>query len=283
MNTTNSIIPIWQPQGYSTNHLAKKIGELYGVKSTHTGTLDPMAEGVVIVLTDENRLKRQELSSLVKGYEFEILFGLKTDSFDGMGILDTNSIGSNNLSFLVDKISINKENLKVVCNAFIGEYSQQVPLFSAQLYKGKKLFEWGHLKENVPLPTKKGTIYKLEVLDVYELSFTDAVDSIITRLKNITGDFRQQEIIEQWENIKTSVLNKNTNVSGFEKVTIAKFYIENSRGLYIRSLSQDICEKLGTVGFIYSLVRTRNGDYFKKDCISLVTLFNENYDTILRS
>lgn len=273
MTKTSNIIPIWQPQGYSTNHLAKKVGELYGVKSTHTGTLDPMAEGVVIVLTDENRLKRQELSSLIKGYEFEILFGLKTDSFDGMGILDTN----------LESISlplITKEALEKVCSSFIGEYSQQVPIFSAQLYKGKKLFEWGHLGEDIPLPTKKGTIYKLNVLAVHEMPFVDAVDSIITKLKNINGNFRQHEIIDQWESFKDKNAN---NIYGFEKVTIAKFYIENSRGLYIRSLSQDICAKLGTTGFIYSLKRTRNGNYFEKDCISLATLFNENYDTILRS
>lgn len=59
---------------------------MYGVKTAHTGTLDPMAEGVIIVLLGEERYKKYELAGLKKTYEFEISFGFETDTFDGLGL-----------------------------------------------------------------------------------------------------------------------------------------------------------------------------------------------------
>ena len=266
MEDTNAIIPIWQPQGYSTNHIAKSVGEIYGVKATHTGTLDPMAEGVIIVLTGENRLKRQELSSMVKGYEFEILFGISTDSFDGMGFVTHENFSNTDLK---------ETSIKDVCISFLGSYEQQVPIFSAQLYKGKKLFEWGHQKADIPLPNKKGEIYKFDLISLNKIALKDKISEILDKLGNIHGDFRQEEIISQWENY-LSLVQSNT------KVFVGKFYVEMSRGLYVRSLSQDLCKKLNTAGFITSLVRLVNGKYTRKECKTLVDLFGGNYANILK-
>jgi tRNA pseudouridine55 synthase len=267
--TTTNIIPIWQPQGYSTNQIAKRLGELNEVKGTHTGTLDPMAEGVVVILLDDARLKRQEFSSSIKGYEFEIVFGIKTDSFDGMGFIQEDQLNV--------PLTIEKTALESIFTSFLGEYTQIVPIFSAQLYKGKKLFEWGHQKIDIPLPTKSGNIYKLDVLSLEKVSLGSVLDSLLSKLENISGEFRQEEIIKQWTDYKSSV---SSSVDQF--VFVAKIYAETSRGLYVRSLSQDICAKLGTVGFVYSLVRTKNGNYTKTDCSSLDSLFGEKYATILK-
>lgn len=262
MKLTKTIIPVWQPQGYSTNHLAKVIGEKYGVKATHTGTLDPMAEGVIVVLLDKDRLRRDELSSMIKGYEFEVAFGINTDSFDGMGIIQSEK-----------DIDISENEILNVLPSFIGKYEQTVPVFSAQLYKGRKLFEYGHSGEIVPLPKKKGEIYKLDLLSSNYIDTDNFKDEIIYKLGNITGDFRQKEIIKQWKEHKIE----------FARVFVCKFYAEVSRGIYIRSLSQDICARLNTLGFVYSLVRIRNGEYEKKDCMDLNSIFGKNYATILKS
>jgi len=264
-----SIIPIWQPQGYSTNHLARSVGSLYNTKATHTGTLDPMAEGIVVVLIGDTRLKRQELSSSAKGYEFEIAFGVSTDSFDGMGFIKETSPNISNM-----KLSIS--SLNEICSSFIGENTQTVPIFSAQLYKGKKLFEWGHMKEEIPLPKKSGHIYKFNVLEIKKISLTDFVGGILSKLRNIRGDFRQEEIIKQWEKYLSEA-----ELNPFD-ITLGRFYVETSRGLYVRSLSQDLCARLNTIGFVSSLTRTKNGNYTRQNSVSLSDLFGENYDTILK-
>lgn len=265
--TNNDIIPIWQPVGYSTNHLAKSVGNLYGVKATHTGTLDPMAEGVILVLLGDSRLKRQEVSSLIKEYEFEIIFGLSTDSFDSMGFVQKDETHRD--------LTINTDFIENVCDSFIGKYEQKVPIFSAQLYKGKKLFEWGHLKEEVPLPSKAGEILDLKLFGFEQVSLKIIVQNILKKIRDIRGNFRQQEIIENWAKY-LSTIEPNS------KVYKASFKVQMTRGLYVRSLSQDIAERLGTLGFVYSLVRTKNGQYTKKDCKNLSDIFGQEYDKILK-
>jgi len=56
-----------------------------------------------------------------------------------------------------------------------------------------------------------------------------------------------------------------------------------SKGLYVRSLSQDVCNKLGCVGFTYSIVRTRNGSYGKKEAVKVEKLFGSrrNFDNLV--
>ena len=85
------ILPIWQPVGYSTHKIAKAVSNKYGVKTSHTGTLDPLAQGVIIVLLDDERLKKYEYAHWPKTYEFEIVFGISTDTYDGMGIVTNKS------------------------------------------------------------------------------------------------------------------------------------------------------------------------------------------------
>ena len=248
----NQIIPIWQPQGFSTHKITKRVSELYEQRATHTGTLDPMAEGVIVALLGEARFKKQELSAWKKTYEFEIVFGLRTDSFDAMGLLKEEKNVTTSLAQL-------KSKLEETLPTFIGEYEQEVPIYSAIRYKGKHLFEHARLENFTGiLPRKKGHIYDLALIGVSETLKRDVVSNIIKRLENIVGDFRQGPIISQWK----EYLKKLSGES--EKVIVAKIKVETTRGIYVRSLSQDITDKIGEVGFVYFLVRTKNGDYEKR-------------------
>ncbi len=268
----NQIIPIWQPQGFSTHKITKRVSELYEQRATHTGTLDPMAEGVIVALLGEARFKKQELSAWKKTYEFEIVFGLRTDSFDAMGLLKEEKNVTTSLAQL-------KSKLEETLPTFIGEYEQEVPIYSAIRYKGKHLFEHARLENFTGiLPRKKGHIYDLALIGVSETLKRDVVSNIIKRLENIVGDFRQGPIISQWK----EYLKKLSGES--EKVIVAKIKVETTRGIYVRSLSQDITDKIGEVGFVYFLVRTKNGDYEKSDCRTLEDIFGVGFcDTLFRS
>lgn len=266
------IIPIWQPQGFSTHQITKKVGEHLKAKATHTGTLDPMAEGVIVALIGDMRLKKFELSGWSKTYEFDIAFGLSTDSYDAMGLLKEDR-----------EINIDAETLSVklseILKDFEGEYEQEVPLYSAIRYQGKRLFEYA--KEGIfsgSLPKKKGVIHDIKLQQVYEVDKYTAVQNIVRRLENIVGDFRQQDITTQWQ----GYLNEMNIGAG--KFILAKIQVEISKGMYIRSLSQDICRKLGIPGFVYLLVRTKNGIYTRKDCKLLEDIFGLDFcDKLFRS
>jgi tRNA pseudouridine55 synthase len=249
----NGIFPVWQPVGKSTNHLTKQIGEELGVLTSHTGTLDPMAEGVVIVLCGEKRLQKIELASWKKTYEFELAFGIRTDSFDGLGIIT--EVKLNNF------LNISKERIEDILNKFVGPYTQTVPIYSAIKYQGKKLFI--HANSGVvidKLPEKSGIIFDIKLLNLKEKLLSETIEETINKISAVEGNLRQNEIILSWKNLLSNYSN-----SGSQQIYVAKIRVENSRGLYVRSLSQDICKALGTVGFVTSLVRTANGQYTKSD------------------
>ena len=262
-HSDSDICPVWQPVGYSTHQISKQIGNLYRQKASHTGTLDPLAEGVIIILLGEERFKKYELAGWKKTYEFEIAFGLGTDSYDAMGMIRQN--GSENMG-------LEKNELGRTVAGFIGEYVQKVPLFSATRYQGKRLFVHARSGMEIPdLPEKKGTIYKIELLDLMDANLKDVVLEIIENLNKIVGDFRQDPIIEEWKNFLKKPGITDT------KIQIAKVKVVISRGMYVRSLSQDIAKAAGVPGFVTSLTRTGNGMYTKKDCKTLEELFGKNY------
>lgn len=252
--TDPDVIPVWQPQGYSTYQITKDIAAKTGKKATHTGVLDPMAEGVIIVLTSDRRLEKNTFSNGTKKYEFDLVFGLSTDSFDGMGLVT--QIDLSNKPF--------KKCIEKVLPLMVGDYSQTVPLFSAQKVNGKKLFMYPRLGLPSPeLPVKKGTIFNLELTDYSQIQLAPLIKEITEKIKNIRlGEFRQGQISQGWKSLSELV---DIN----EMVVRATFTVETSRGLYIRSLSQDICYKLGVLGFVTRLVRTQNGIYTKNECCTV--------------
>jgi tRNA pseudouridine55 synthase len=254
------ILPIWQPVGFSTHQITKKVSEKFKSKATHTGTLDPLAEGVIINLLDEERFNKIEFAGWKKTYEFEIAFGLATDSYDAMGMITKTAYKK-----------IKKEKVEQAIEKFKGEYTQKVPLYSAVKYKGKRLFTYARQGRKIPLPEKKGEIYQIKLLKISEKNVKETALNILEKLENITGDFRQEPIIKNWKKyIKT--------LEGNETFTVAKITAQTSRGIYIRSLSQDIAQKLNSPGFTLSLVRTKNGKYFQKDCKTLEEIFGKKFD-----
>jgi len=258
---SQKIIQIWQPVGYSTYQITIRAAQKFGVKTAHTGVLDPLAEGVILVLLDDERLKKEEYSKWKKEYEFEMAFGIATDSYDGMG--------------LVEGLDFSKRVEEKVLARFLsslkGKYTQEVPLYSAVKVKGKKLFFYP--KEGLPtpkLPKKTGEIYKIEFLSLKEEKLEKLIEKTISNVQTIKGgEFRQDQIVSGWENFLS--LQKMP-----QKIQIAKIRVKTSSGIYIRSLSQDIAIKLNSKAFITRLARTKNGKYAKKDCKTIKKVFGSS-------
>ena len=102
-------------------------------KLTYAGRLDPMAEGLLLVLSGEECKRKEYYVNLDKEYEFEILIGFKTDSKDVLGISKYDSKKLENISS--DEI---KEKLK----NFTGKQKMKYPIFSSKTVKGKPLFQY---------------------------------------------------------------------------------------------------------------------------------------------
>ncbi len=156
MIKTNGIILIDKPKMYTSRDMVNIVSKVVRTKKVgHTGTLDPLATGLMVVLYGKYTKLVDTLTSLDKEYIGEIKLGLMTDTLDITG----------SVLKIEDVPILDIEKIREVFNSFIGEYEMEVPLYSAIKVNGKKLYEYARNKEDVVLPIKKVNIYNLEVLD----------------------------------------------------------------------------------------------------------------------
>ena len=134
----------------------KKIG--------HTGTLDPFAEGLLLVAVNKGLKVVKLLNYKDKEYVAKVRLGIKTDTLD---------ITGNVLEEI--KEDLNKEELEEVLQSFIGEYSYEVPIYSAIKVNGKKLYEYAREGKKVEIPIKESYIYDIKLINIEENSFTFSV------------------------------------------------------------------------------------------------------------
>ena len=141
-----------KPKGMTSFSAVNAIHKLIGVKAGHAGTLDPMAEGVLVVLLGKFTKKAKEFESSVKEYEAEITFGIETDSLDSTGKITSRK-----------EVDITRPRLEETMGQFIGEIEQIPPMVSAIHYKGKRLYELARQGIEVERAPRKITIHKLEL------------------------------------------------------------------------------------------------------------------------
>ena len=143
-----------KPSGPTSHDIVTQVRVLSKTKVGHTGTLDPMATGVLpLLLGPATRLARF-LQSSDKEYLAEIQLGQTTDTLDREGeILQSRSVPE-----------ISPQQAEEVLRKFSGEIQQQAPMFSAVKVSGKKLYELARQKREVERPWRKVTIYRLQLL-----------------------------------------------------------------------------------------------------------------------
>ena len=213
----DQLLVVNKPEGFTSRDVVNKLSKILNTKKIgHTGTLDPIATGVLVCLTGKYTKLVDLLTSLDKEYIAEIKLGIKTDTGDITGnVIDTSN-----------KVIL-KNNILDVIEKFTKKYLQTVPKYSTVKINGKKLYEYARENIDIELPKREVNIYNLELISFNE------------------------DIIK----IKTKV----------------------SKGTYIRSLIEDICDMLGTVGSMKSLVRTKQGAFNIDEAFTLEDIENNNY------
>ena len=130
---------------------------LHTKKVGHTGTLDPLATGVLIVCTNRDTKLVDILTSKNKEYIATMRLGIQTDTGD---------ITGNIIKRATYKVT--KDQIIKVLNNFLGSSTQTVPIYSAVKINGKKLYEYARNGEEVTLPTREINISSIELLDYHD-------------------------------------------------------------------------------------------------------------------
>ncbi len=159
----DGILVINKEKGYTSRDVVNIVGKHLGTKKVgHTGTLDPLATGVLVICVGKALKISELLTSQNKEYLARGTLGFETDTLDITG----NIVKKNN------KINITKKKLEETLKSFSGKINQEVPIYSAIKVNGKKLYEYARNKEEVELPIKQIEIFSLELLDFKDNEFT---------------------------------------------------------------------------------------------------------------
>ena len=154
----NRIIVIDKPSNYTSRDIVNIVSkELHTKKVGHTGTLDPMATGVLVVCVDEATKLVELITDTYKEYEAEITLGILTDTLDSEG----NIIKEEDVNFT-------KEEITKAINSMKGKYIQEVPIYSAIKVNGKKLYEYAREGIEVTLPRREVDIKSIELISDIE-------------------------------------------------------------------------------------------------------------------
>ncbi len=248
------IFTIYKPIGISPldaiEIFKKENPEFKNQKMTYAGRLDPMAEGVLLIILGSELKKFSDHLCYDKQYEADILFGFSTDSYDLLGIPKK------------EELKISEKKIVTSLNQFEGKTRMKIPPFSSYRIKGKPLFKWALEKRlnEIKIPEKETTIYKLEINNIYKIKEEQLREEINKKVGKVKGDFRQKKIISAWN----SILNDPDN-----EYSVVRLSIDCSSGSYIRSLADESGKKLGLKSLLLRLKRTEVGDYNLKNSIAI--------------
>ena len=211
----SGLLLIDKPLGFSSNQALSKIKWIFSAKKAgHTGTLDPLATGLLPICFGEATKFSSHLLNSEKTYEASIKLGWKSSTGDAEGKLTESKI-----------ISLSLEKLQKELKSFIGLSKQTPPMFSALKYNGQPLYKLA--REGVKIERQEREINILELI----------------------------------------LLNYSKN--------IIKIEVTCSKGTYIRTLAEDIANKLGMDGYLTELRRTKIGKLNINEAFSI-----ENISTL---
>lgn len=226
--------------------------EFAAVRMTYAGRLDPMAEGVLIVLTHDDVLRKEEFLALDKEYIFEAILGIETDTYDILGKITRS------------KRCVMGEGEKVRILKFMkakkGKIKQKYPPYSSKTLKGKQLWQIsreGKISED-ELPEREVEIYESRLFETKEIAVEELEPRVIGDILKLKGDFRQEEIIKGWKELFS--MNRH-------RIPAIRAGIRCSSGTYIRSLVYEMGKALGCGATALRIARTKVGDFEIRDSV----------------
>ena len=150
----NGVLLINKPSGITSRDVVNEVSRILNIKKVgHTGTLDPLATGVLVLCIGKATKLVELLTSSEKEYLAEVTLGIRTDTLDITG------------NILEKKTEIiDRKLIEDTLKTFKGKYNQSVPLYSAIKVKGKKLYEYAREGLKIELPSREVEIKEIELI-----------------------------------------------------------------------------------------------------------------------
>ncbi len=163
----DGLLLVNKEENYTSRDVVNVISKIFNTsKVGHAGTLDPIAEGVLVIAVGKGLKLIDFLSCYKKEYIATVSMGFLTDTLDVTG----------NKIMEFNDFSIDKDTLSDKLKEFVGKSIQTVPLYSAVKVNGRRLYEYARKGENIELPKREIEIYDIELLDFNDKEFKFRVE-----------------------------------------------------------------------------------------------------------
>lgn len=173
----DNIIVVNKDKDYTSRDVVNVIGKIFNTKKVgHTGTLDPLATGVLIVCMNKALKVVDLITASDKEYIAKVVLGIDTDTLDITGNIINEC-----------KTDVNVDMVKSVLNSFVGKSIQEVPKYSAVKVNGKKLYEYARNGIDVELPKREIQIFDIELIS--DIDIIDGHQEFSFRVKVSKGTY----------------------------------------------------------------------------------------------
>ena len=207
----DGILLLDKPKGITSNHILQRVKRLFNAeKAGHSGTLDPMATGMLPICFGEATKFAGQLLDNYKSYQFTCKLGEKSSTGDQEGeIIETAALPKD----------LTKEALEAVFNQFLGEISQIPPMVSALHHEGKRLYELAREGIEVERKSRQITIEALTLDEITEETFT----ATVTCSKGTYVRVLAEDIALALGSLGHLVMLRRTSIHPFEDEVMVSF------------------------------------------------------------
>ena len=232
----SGLLVLNKPKGISSGEFIRKLKPLIqNSKIGHSGTLDPLARGIILACIGQMTRFTQYLANEKKTYIAEMTFGLKTNTgdLDGKVLQEDNFVPA-------------KKDFNSILKKFVGNIYQEAPLFSSLKYKGKPMYQYARKGMNIPSKSRNIEIFSIDLISKNKNKFTFSVDCgkgtyIRSLVNDIAREFNTVAVLSDLERISSADHNIKES---HEIETINSDNLSNkliSMGDALRSLDEIQC------------------------------------------
>ncbi len=277
----DGVIVVHKEAGYTSRDVVNIVSKYLNIKKIgHTGTLDPLASGVLVLCVGKATKLVELITNFDKEYIASVTLGMQTDTLDIQGNI-----------LKEENVYRSKDEILKVLNEMVGFYEQEVPLYSAVKVNGKKLYQYARENISVNLPKRRVEIKKIELLDTYYSNnkTTFKIKCVVSKgtyIRSLIKDigFKLNTIATMSDLIRTRQGNFNIADSYYLKDILNGKYkmipigdlldipkIEIADDMYFKIKNGQIIDKKwdsDLIGFIYNneviaIYKTYNDKYLK--------------------
>lgn len=230
----NGVLLVNKPKDYTSRDIVNIISKKLNTKKVgHTGTLDPLAEGLLIVPIGKALKVAELLSSETKEYISEVILGYETDMLDITGTEVKRNIPK-----------VTKEEIEEVLKKYTGKYLQEVPMYSAVKVGGRKLYEYARNNIKITPPSKEVEIYSLDLVE--EPKYLENTIEFKIKCKVSKGTYIRSLIrdiaysLNTYGTMKSLIRTKQGSFSLDKAYTLEDVQNNNYKLLTIREVLPDI-------------------------------------------